>query len=300
MVAGSIDIAEKAQRTQFALIGGFCGVVLLGSIFSQTQRALLDAGLAPPAAFVAVPERPSTLLPSDQTGVFPRPAGFAGTSRPRPGRAIAAPGTPIRAGVPGIAAPADGFVPGGPAATPQDLGVVPSGTALASNGGIPGFPAPSSFLTPPIGGSGGTPSVDPGTGTGPGVVTPPDTATPPGTGTNPGTDPGTGTNPGTDPGTGTNPDPGTNPGAPPPETDPGPGTTPTDPTAPETGTNPPGTNPDDGTTPTDPVVVVPPGPGDVSPVPEPSTWAMLLSGFFLVGWGMRRQRRRAPMAATLN
>jgi hypothetical protein len=38
-------------------------------------------------------------------------------------------------------------------------------------------------------------------------------------------------------------------------------------------------------------------PDNVSAVPEPSTWAMLLSGFLLIGVALRRGRRRATAAA---
>lgn len=38
--------------------------------------------------------------------------------------------------------------------------------------------------------------------------------------------------------------------------------------------------------------VPPPAIEPVSPVPEPSTWVLLLSGFFAVGVGLRREKRR--------
>lgn len=46
-----------------------------------------------------------------------------------------------------------------------------------------------------------------------------------------------------------------------------------------------------GTTPTEPPVVVPPGPPIIPPIPEPSTWLMLIAGFGAIGSAMRRTRR---------
>nr|NUR36848.1 PEPxxWA-CTERM sorting domain-containing protein [Sphingomonas sp.] len=53
-----------------------------------------------------------------------------------------------------------------------------------------------------------------------------------------------------------------------------------------------------------PPVIVPPGtpntpdvPPVTPPVPEPATWAMMLLGFAMIGWAIRRDRRGAAQAA---
>lgn len=59
------------------------------------------------------------------------------------------------------------------------------------------------------------------------------------------------------------------------------------------------TNPVDPTNPTNPVNPTDPtGPTPVSSIPEPSTWAMLLGGFLLIGWSLRRARRYSGALGT--
>lgn len=193
-------------------------------------------------------------------------------------------------------------------------------TADAGTGNIPGSPLSTGGRSfggggpvffgggggfPGGGGGGGIGSTTPGnpvveTPTTPETPTDPATPTDPSTPTTP-TDPGTPTTP-TDPGTPTTP---TDPGTPTTPTDPGTPTTPTDPGTPTTPTDPgtpvTPTGPETPVIPTDPgTPVIPTDPGTpmdpTAPVPEPGTWLLMISGFGLVGIGIRWRRARKVAA----
>lgn len=182
----NIDISRDAGRQQLGLVFGFCALVLVGTVFTQTQRSLLPYG-GLPSAFSAVPgstgsagNRPGTLdivsftptllrsirqlIPHAATGSHPFEPPYTGVASRADERGALAPDPALPpAGIDGIGAGPDN---------------VDSNSAPTPPGGLP-----NDFVNPLPGFPGTAPDdVVPGDGSTPGGGTPPTTGTTPGGG----------------------------------------------------------------------------------------------------------------------
>ena len=252
VTSGFLANAQARQRAIVILIG--C-LLLLSSMNSVNERALFLPTGAPVGAFSAVPAlQPVAALTAP---AFVGPPPFLRSSR------LVAIANPPTALTPPAGAPGNGIA--APAFPGADTSAPPQPQPDAFTPAAPGNAGPS------FGSGIAANPASPG-GFFPGTATP-ETGTP---GTD---DPGT-TTPGTEtPGTQT---PGTaNPGTETPATE-----------TPGTGTPAPDTPTPGNPTPGDPTPdnPVPNTPTPVDPLPEPASWVMMITGFFLIGAALRRGR----------
>lgn len=175
----NIDIAREAGRQQLGLVVGFCALVSLGAVFTQTERSLLPFGGAP-SAFSAVPNADNTTtgVPGTFDIAALTPTLLRSIRHVIPHAASA--NRPFEPRYTGVGAPDPALPPVGA----DTIGDATPGLAANSAPGLTRFAGlPGGFVNPLPGFPGVLrDETTPGTGTPPTDGPPPTTGTPPTTG----------------------------------------------------------------------------------------------------------------------